>query len=393
MCLIPTDVVREIGMSLPIFIKWDDAEFGLRAAKSGYPHGLTARRRRLACAVDRQGRHDRLAGLPPRAQPAARCAPALAVRPRWPNCLRVDEHADQAWSCDAVQRGRTATLGTRRHPCPVPITCTATSRPSSRRSAPSVQGQDDAHVETDPRAFPPVRRAKPPKRGKDPTEPKGLVATYGAAAAGILRQIRPVRTTSRLNPEAKVAAMDSKWSLLSQFDSAVVTTADGAGAFWYKRDRKRFADLMRRSLDLHRELALRWDELARSLPASACLRSPALTHGARHGATAVSSDASASGPRRSDSKRVIIHVGAPKTGTTFLQGVLWRNRDDLEVPDSTSSVRAGVITTAPVMTSATWSTTRKTRDQTGPVRGTSWPDSPPRAQRERRSSLMSTLRP
>ncbi|MFL6287928.1 MAG: hypothetical protein ACJ73L_05980 [Actinomycetes bacterium] len=43
----------------------------------------------------------------------------------------------------------------------------------------------------------------------------------------------------------------------------------------------------------------------------------------------MSSDASASEPRRSDSKRVIIHVGAPKTGTTFLQGVLWRNRDDL----------------------------------------------------------------
>ena len=28
-------------------------------------------------------------------------------------------------------------------------------------------------------------------------------------------------------------------------------------------------------------------------------------------------------------KRVIIHVGAPKTGTTFLQGVLWRNRQAL----------------------------------------------------------------
>jgi hypothetical protein len=43
----------------------------------------------------------------------------------------------------------------------------------------------------------------------------------------------------------------------------------------------------------------------------------------------VSSDASASERRRSDRKRVIIHVGAPKTGTTFLQGVLWRNRDVL----------------------------------------------------------------
>ncbi|MDQ3485503.1 MAG: glycosyltransferase, partial [Actinomycetota bacterium] len=37
MCLIPTSVIREIGLSLPMFIKWDDAEFGLRAAKAGFP--------------------------------------------------------------------------------------------------------------------------------------------------------------------------------------------------------------------------------------------------------------------------------------------------------------------------------------------------------------------
>ena len=37
MCLIPVQVIREIGLSLPMFIKWDDAEFGLRAAEAGYP--------------------------------------------------------------------------------------------------------------------------------------------------------------------------------------------------------------------------------------------------------------------------------------------------------------------------------------------------------------------
>ncbi|MEK8228028.1 glycosyltransferase [Oerskovia sp. M15] len=36
MCLIPTDIVREIGLSLPVFIKWDDSEFGLRAKRAGY---------------------------------------------------------------------------------------------------------------------------------------------------------------------------------------------------------------------------------------------------------------------------------------------------------------------------------------------------------------------
>ena len=36
MCLIPTQV-NDIGLSLPMFIKWDDAEFGLRAGEAGYP--------------------------------------------------------------------------------------------------------------------------------------------------------------------------------------------------------------------------------------------------------------------------------------------------------------------------------------------------------------------
>ena len=37
MCLIPRQVLEEIGLSLPLFIKWDDSEFGLRAKEAGYP--------------------------------------------------------------------------------------------------------------------------------------------------------------------------------------------------------------------------------------------------------------------------------------------------------------------------------------------------------------------
>jgi galactofuranosylgalactofuranosylrhamnosyl-N-acetylglucosaminyl-diphospho-decaprenol beta-1,5/1,6-galactofuranosyltransferase len=37
MCLIPRDVIADIGLSLPLFIKWDDSEYGLRAKEAGYP--------------------------------------------------------------------------------------------------------------------------------------------------------------------------------------------------------------------------------------------------------------------------------------------------------------------------------------------------------------------
>ena len=37
MCLIPRVVLEQIGLSLPIFIKWDDLELGLRAKAAGFP--------------------------------------------------------------------------------------------------------------------------------------------------------------------------------------------------------------------------------------------------------------------------------------------------------------------------------------------------------------------
>ena len=37
MCMIPRRVAEELGQPLPLFIKWDDSEYGLRAGEHGYP--------------------------------------------------------------------------------------------------------------------------------------------------------------------------------------------------------------------------------------------------------------------------------------------------------------------------------------------------------------------
>lgn len=36
LCLIPTRAIRELGLAQPFFIKWDDAEYGMRLAEAGY---------------------------------------------------------------------------------------------------------------------------------------------------------------------------------------------------------------------------------------------------------------------------------------------------------------------------------------------------------------------
>ncbi len=51
MCLIPTAVIKEIGLSLPLFLKWDDAEYGLRANR-GLRYRVLPRCGRVARFLD-----------------------------------------------------------------------------------------------------------------------------------------------------------------------------------------------------------------------------------------------------------------------------------------------------------------------------------------------------
>jgi galactofuranosylgalactofuranosylrhamnosyl-N-acetylglucosaminyl-diphospho-decaprenol beta-1,5/1,6-galactofuranosyltransferase len=81
-------------------------------------------------------------------------------------------------------------------------------------------------------------------------------------AAGWVRQAFPVRELSREHPEANVAHLDLKWWLLSQLDSALVSSADGTSVSWYKRDPEKFKDLAKRSIAIHARLAKEWPELS-----------------------------------------------------------------------------------------------------------------------------------
>ena len=200
---------------------------------------------------------------------------------------------------------------------------------------------------------------------------QGPIKPLRRGGRGLYRQLQPVRPTAQKNPEIRVAAMDLRWRLLGQFDSAVVSTADGAGASWYKRDRTRFGDVMRRSAAVHQKLMVEWDALAEQYREAVpdVVDPKAWINTWSQQSTVIVPDC---GRRLEPSKkvrRVYIHVGAPKTGTTFLQGVLWQNREAFGQPVFTWSVTDRVTITAPVMTSARCRTTRQILGQTGRVRG------------------------
>jgi galactofuranosylgalactofuranosylrhamnosyl-N-acetylglucosaminyl-diphospho-decaprenol beta-1,5/1,6-galactofuranosyltransferase len=83
-----------------------------------------------------------------------------------------------------------------------------------------------------------------------------------AATAGI-RQVQGVRPGALEHPEALVPAMDARWWRLSQLDSAIVSSADGSGASWYKRQPEQFRTMMARSVKLHQQLLRDWDKLSK----------------------------------------------------------------------------------------------------------------------------------
>ena len=102
----------------------------------------------------------------------------------------------------------------------------------------------DMQLKADREALPPVRREKPPKKGKDDVEIPGRLSQLVTAGLAPLRQLRPVREMSRDFPETDLTAMDALWYRLARFDSAVVSMNDGTGAAFYRRDPERFRDLI-----------------------------------------------------------------------------------------------------------------------------------------------------
>ena len=113
MCLIPTKIINEIGLAIPVFIKWDDAEYAVRAREHGLPDGVDAGGGRVAHPLAGQERRAGLAGVLPHPQPGHRGAAALAVQARRPPDRGARRAAAAEPAVDAVLDGGAAAAGDR----------------------------------------------------------------------------------------------------------------------------------------------------------------------------------------------------------------------------------------------------------------------------------------
>jgi galactofuranosylgalactofuranosylrhamnosyl-N-acetylglucosaminyl-diphospho-decaprenol beta-1,5/1,6-galactofuranosyltransferase len=261
MCLIPTETLKTVGLALPAFIKWDDAEYGLRAGEAGFPTVTLP-----GAAVWHVPWTDKDDALDWQAyyHQRNRFVAALLHSPYERGGRLVQESFNHQVKHVLAMQYSTAELrllaladvlrG------PDHLHEELGSKLAEIREMRS--GFTDAAVQRDPDAFPAAKRRKPPRRGKEPTKPTSIVGQALRAGLGSLRQLRAVPEAARERPEVAVGARDSGWWLLAGLDSAVVSTLDGTGAAWYQRDREAVLALMRRTAQMHAELGRRWPDLA-----------------------------------------------------------------------------------------------------------------------------------
>lgn len=261
MCLIPRTVIERIGLALPVFIKWDDAEYGLRAGAYGVPTVSLP-----GAAVWHMPWNEKNDLLDWQAYFHQRNRWLVALLyspyPRGGSLLRESVRTDikhlmsLQYSAVAMRNRalRDLMIG------PAHLHETIGQRAGEIRTLHA--SFSDGKVLRDISTYPSVRRHRPPARGTDPRAPRNALSTLIRAAAGGARQLL-LPTPSERSPEMRVAAPDARWWLLTTVDSALVSTADGSGVTVYRRDRRTFVGLLRESLRLHWRIRRSWSEYSR----------------------------------------------------------------------------------------------------------------------------------
>ncbi len=261
MCLIPTQVIKEIGLSLPMFIKWDDAEFGLRAGAAGFTTvtlpGVavwhvpwTEKDDTLDWQAYFHQRNRLVSGLlhSPYEHGGRLVRESLENHVKRLVSMQYSTGEIIMMAIQDVLDG------------PERMHRDLIKRLPEIRE---LRGQyDDAVLSKNLDAFPPPRMKKPRRKGKGVPNPTRLRGKVQLAATGLIRQVAPVRDLAPEHPEEIVPHVDQRWYRLAHYDSAIVSTADGTAASWYKRDRSQFLDQLSRSSKLHARLYREWDELA-----------------------------------------------------------------------------------------------------------------------------------
>lgn len=254
-CVIPRQVAEQLGQPLPLFLKWDDAEYGLRAREAGYPtvtlpgaavwhmawsdkddaidwQAYFHLRNRLVVAALHQPGNGR-----------AMIANTVKATLKHLLCLEYSTVAIQNLAIRDFLAGPQRLFEL---------------LPSALGAVHELRKQyPDAVILPSSTELPLASGIGVGAVG-EPANPLAKIVRLGK---GLLHNLRPAHEEHHERPQLNVPTLDARWFLLSQVDGVTVTTADGRGVVYRKRDPRQAYGLLREALRLRKELAERLPEM------------------------------------------------------------------------------------------------------------------------------------
>jgi galactofuranosylgalactofuranosylrhamnosyl-N-acetylglucosaminyl-diphospho-decaprenol beta-1,5/1,6-galactofuranosyltransferase len=258
MCMIPRQVAEELGQPLPLFIKWDDADYGLRAGEHGYPtvtlpgaaiwHMAWSdkddaidwqayfhlRNRLVVAAMHWDGK---VSGL---------LASHLKATFKHLLCLEYSTVAIQNKAMDDFLAGPEHIFS-----------ILESALPDIRKMR---QDYPDAVVLPGATALPPPSDKRWRKKVTIPTNALSISYRLGR---GVIHQLKAHNPEHHARPQVNVATQDARWFSLCRVDGVTVTTADGRGVVYRQRDRAKMFALLRESLRRQFLLARKFNKMRR----------------------------------------------------------------------------------------------------------------------------------
>ncbi|MFE7798423.1 glycosyltransferase [Nocardia sp. NPDC057440] len=254
-CVIPRQVAEELGQPLPLFLKWDDAEYGLRARAAGYPTvtlpGAAVWHMAWSDkddAIDWQAYfhlRNRLVVASLHLPGNGRAMVVNTVKATMKHLLCLE------YSTVAIQNLaiRDFLAGPERLFQLLPSALGAVHE--LRKQYP------DAVILPSSTELPLASHIGVGAVG----EPANPIAKVVRLAKGLVHSVRPAQPEHHERPQLNVPTLDARWFLLSQVDGVTVTTADGRGVVYRKRDPRQALGLFKEAMRLRKELAARFPEM------------------------------------------------------------------------------------------------------------------------------------
>ena len=266
MCLIPREVLERNGLPLPLFIKWDDAEYALRAAECGFPTVTLP-----GSAIWHMPWTDK--------DDATDWTAYFHLRNR---LITLALHSPYDVRRALVQDGLRNTF---RHLMAMEYSTVALHHKAIedflagpehlfdllRGALPAVRelraGYDDARIRPSAKEFPaPSFDAVRIENLLDPPVHPMAIAKRALSTVG--HHLRAPDPDARARPQINVPARNARWFLLGTLDSATVSNADGSGVAFRTRDPEQFRALLGRTVALYRRLVADWARTSRSYRAA-----------------------------------------------------------------------------------------------------------------------------